>query len=47
MMRPRVTLIIKVTNACNMHCRYCFIEPSIYHKTMSKHTAERVINAFS
>ena len=24
-----ITLIVKVTNACNMACRYCFIEPSV------------------
>jgi uncharacterized protein len=43
---PRVTLIIKVTNACDMKCRYCFIEPSVYHKTMNPETAERVVDAF-
>jgi len=41
-----VTLIIKITNACNMHCKYCFIEPSVFHKTMRVDTARRVIRAF-
>src|SRR5262249_45015880 len=46
MMSPTVTLIIKVTNACDMRCRYCFIEPSIFHKTMKIETARRVVRAF-
>jgi uncharacterized protein len=46
MISPDVTLIIKVTNACNMRCRYCFIEPSVYHKTMKSDTARRVVRAF-
>jgi uncharacterized protein len=46
MMSPDVTLIIKVTNACNMKCRYCFIEPSVFHKTMNGDTARRVVRAF-
>jgi len=41
-----VTLIIKVTNACNMHCQYCFIEPSVFHKAMTVDTAKRTIRAF-
>lgn len=41
-----VTVIVKVTNACDMKCRYCFIEPSVYHKTMQPKTAERVVRAF-
>lgn len=43
---PHVTLIIKVTNACDMKCRYCFIEPSVYHKTMKPETAQRVVRGF-
>lgn len=46
MLSPNVTLIIKVTNACDMRCRYCFIEPSVYHKTMKPATAARVVDAF-
>jgi uncharacterized protein len=46
MLSPHVTVIVKVTNACDMKCRYCFIEPSVYHKTMKPQTAERVIHAF-
>lgn len=41
-----VTVIIKVTNACDMQCKYCFIEPSVFHKTMSDETARRVVRAF-
>ena len=41
-----VTVIVKVTNACDMKCRYCFIEPSVYHKTMQPDTAARVVRAF-
>ncbi|MDQ4098717.1 MAG: radical SAM protein, partial [Actinomycetota bacterium] len=43
---PHITLIIKVTNACDMKCRYCFIEPSVFHKTMKDSTARRVVRAF-
>ena len=43
---PNITLIIKVTNACDMQCRYCFIEPSVFHKTMKPATALRVVEAF-
>jgi len=46
MISPSVTLIVKVTNACNMKCRYCFIEPSIFHKTMTIATARRIVRAF-
>jgi uncharacterized protein len=46
MLSPNVTLIIKVTNACDMQCRYCFIEPSVFHKTMKAETARRVVHAF-
>ncbi|HEV3258392.1 MAG TPA: radical SAM protein [Gemmataceae bacterium] len=41
-----ITLIIKVTNSCDMHCRYCFIEPAVFHKTMARETASRIIRAF-
>jgi uncharacterized protein len=41
-----ITVIVKVTNACNMACRYCFIEPSVFHKTMVRETAMRVVRAF-
>jgi uncharacterized protein len=43
---PDVTLIVKVTNTCNMRCKYCFIEPSVFHKTMTSDTARRVVRAF-
>ena len=33
---PDITVIVKVTNACDMQCRYCFIEPSIFHKRMRR-----------
>ena len=46
MLSPDITLIIKVTNACDMQCRYCFIEPSVFHKTMRPDTARRVVHAF-
>jgi len=46
MLSPNITLIIKVTNACDMKCRYCFIEPSVFHKTMKPETAVRVVHAF-
>lgn len=45
-MSKEITLIIKVTNACNMRCRYCFIEPSVFHKTMVSDTAKRLIRVF-
>jgi uncharacterized protein len=41
-----ITLIVKVTNACDMKCRYCFIEPSVFHKTMKVGTAHRIVHAF-
>jgi uncharacterized protein len=43
---PNVTLIVKVTNACDMKCRYCFIEPSVFHKSMSLETASLVVRSF-
>ncbi len=46
MISPTVTLIIKVTNSCDMSCRYCFIEPAVFNKTMKIATASRVIRAF-
>jgi uncharacterized protein len=46
MLSKTVTLIIKVTNACDMQCRYCFIEPSVFHKKMTGETAHRVVHAF-
>jgi uncharacterized protein len=46
MLSRNITLIIKVTNACDMKCSYCFIEPSVFHKTMKISTAHRVIHAF-
>lgn len=46
MLSRDITLIIKVTNACDMRCRYCFIEPAIFHKTMKLDTARRVVHAF-
>lgn len=45
-MGSHVTLIIKVTNACNMRCGYCFIEPEIFHQTMTVATMERVVRGF-
>lgn len=46
MISRSVTVIVKVTNACDMRCRYCFIEPAIAGKTMSVATARRVVRAF-
>jgi uncharacterized protein len=46
MLSRNITLILKVTNACDMKCRYCFIEPSVFHKTMKDETARRVVHAF-
>jgi uncharacterized protein len=46
LMGKHVTLIVKVTNACNMRCRYCFIEPEIFHQTMNLDTMRRVVRAF-
>jgi uncharacterized protein len=46
MLSPDVTVIVKVSNACDMKCHYCFIEPSVFHKTMKDHTAQRVVRAF-
>ncbi|MGW5418786.1 radical SAM protein [Streptomyces sp. NPDC003943] len=46
MLSRDVTLIIKVTNACDLQCRYCFIEPSVFHKKMKDDTARRVVRAF-
>jgi len=46
MMSPHVTLIVKLTNACNMRCHYCFIEPSVLHKKMQPETARLVIRSF-
>lgn len=43
---PHVTVIVKVTNACDMKCRYCFIEPAVFHKKMSDATARRVVRSF-
>src|SRR5688572_21380804 len=45
-MGTHLTLIVKVTNACNMRCRYCFIEPEIFHQKMSIATMQRVVRAF-
>ena len=45
-MNREITLIVKVTNACNMACRYCFIEPSVFHKTMVDETARHVVRVF-
>ncbi len=45
-MNREITLIVKVTNACNMACHYCFIEPSVFHKTMVDETARRVVRVF-
>ena len=41
-----VQLIIKSTNKCNYECKYCFIEPHVFHKQMSYETLERMIKAF-
>lgn len=41
-----VNLIIKATNRCNFECKYCFIEPEVFHMQMSYETLERVIQAF-
>jgi uncharacterized protein len=46
MLSRNITLIIKVTNACDMKCSYCFIEPSVFHKTMKSETAHRIVHAF-
>jgi uncharacterized protein len=45
-LNTQLILIVKVTNACNMRCRYCFIEPEIFHQTMSVATMQRVVRAF-
>ena len=45
MLNRELTVIVKVTNACDLHCRYCFIEPHIFHKRMSDETARRVVRA--
>lgn len=45
-MGTHLTLIVKVTNACNTRCRYCFIEPEIFHQTMTVATMQRVVRAF-
>jgi sulfatase maturation enzyme AslB (radical SAM superfamily) len=45
-MSREIALIVKVTNACNMACRYCFIEPSVFHKTMVNETARYVVRVF-
>jgi molybdenum cofactor biosynthesis enzyme MoaA len=29
---PIHTVIIKVTNECNLNCTYCFVESSVPHK---------------
>jgi len=29
-----------------MKCRYCFIKPSVFHKTMKDETARRIVHAF-
>jgi uncharacterized protein len=46
MIGPHITLIIKVTNACDMKCRYCFIEPAVFHQTMKLATMKKVVRAF-
>jgi len=46
MISTHITLIVKVTNSCNMSCRYCFIEPAVFHKKMTIATARRIIRAF-
>jgi uncharacterized protein len=46
MIDSHITLIIKVTNACDMKCRYCFIEPAVFHQTMKVATMKRVVRAF-
>jgi uncharacterized protein len=45
-LQREITVIVKVTNACNMACRYCFIEPAIFHKSMTPETMRRVVRAF-
>lgn len=45
-MNKSVTLIIKVTNTCNLGCRYCFIEPSVFHKTMKVELARQIVRTF-
>ena len=47
MLDSHLTLIIKVTNACNLRCRYCFIEPDIFHQTMSVATMQRRFKALA
>jgi uncharacterized protein len=46
MLSRDITLIVKVTNRCNFHCKYCFIEPHVFDKVMALATLERVITAF-
>ncbi|MGO9419283.1 radical SAM protein, partial [Roseiarcus sp.] len=46
MMSPHITLIVKLTNACNMQCHYCFIEPWVFHNKMKPETARLVIRSF-
>lgn len=46
MLSKHITLIIKVTNSCDMGCRYCFIEPAVYSKTMKVEIAQRLIRTF-
>lgn len=46
MLNRDVTVIVKVTNSCDMRCRYCFIEPAIFSQRMSDQTAQRVVHAF-
>lgn len=44
--RRQISLIVKATNACNMHCRYCFIEPHVFHKSMKIATARKLVRGF-
>lgn len=45
-MDRNIQLIIKVTNSCNMSCKYCYIEPEVFHKQMEPATARRVVRTF-
>jgi uncharacterized protein len=46
MLAQDLTLIVKVTNACDFRCAYCFIEPAIFHKSMSVETGRLLVRSF-
>jgi uncharacterized protein len=39
-----LTLVIKPTNACNLRCKYCYVDPNAENGNMSLSVLEKVIS---